>query len=68
MRTPNGSQWNIGCVGSPMQNFRIGPVHFIFLCVDFIPIGSRFSVEYGLKGLVINYRKGVAAIQKEGGN
>ena len=30
--TPNASQWNIGCVGSPTQNFRVGNVHFIF-CV-----------------------------------
>ena len=51
-----------------MQNVCVGPVHSIFLCVEFIRIGSRFSAEYGLKGLVINYRKGVAAIQKEGGN
>ena len=34
-RTPNASQWNIGCVGSPTQNFRVGNVHFIFFCVDF---------------------------------
>ena len=48
-RNPNASLWNIGRVGSPMQNFRVGHVHLIFLGVDFICVGSRFSVEYGLK-------------------
>ena len=47
---PSASQWNIGCIGSPMQNFRIGHVYFFFFCVDLIRIGSRFSVKYGLKG------------------
>ena len=36
MPTPNASQLNIGCVGSPTQNFRDGNVHFISYCVDFI--------------------------------
>ena len=36
-------------VVSPMQNFHIGHVHFFFLCVDFLCVGSRFSVEYRLK-------------------
>ena len=31
-QNPNASQWNIGCVGSPMQNFCVGHVHFMFLC------------------------------------
>ena len=26
------SQWNIGGVGYPTQNLRIGHVHFMFLC------------------------------------
>ena len=47
-QNPNASQWNIGCVGSQTHNFRVGHVHFIFWCGDFIRIGSRFSVEYGL--------------------
>ena len=29
-RNHNASQWNIGCVGSPTQNFRVGHVHFFF--------------------------------------
>ena len=49
--TPNVSQWNIGCVGSQTQISRVGHIHFIFVCVDFIRVGSRFSVEYGLKDL-----------------
>ena len=48
-RDPHASQWNIGCVGSQTQSSRIGHVHFFFFCVDFIRVGSRFSVEYGLK-------------------
>ena len=47
---PNTSQWNIGCVWSEMQNFRVGlHVHFIFVAVNFICVGFNFSVEYGLK-------------------
>ena len=50
MRTPNVSQWNIGCIGSQMQNF--GDVHFFFFLVDFIcvwwPTQTQFPVEYGL--------------------
>ena len=47
--TPNMNRWNIGRVGSPMQNSRVGHVHFHFFGVDFIRVESRFSVEYGLK-------------------
>ena len=47
-RNPNSSQWNKGCVGSPTQNSGVGHVHFTFFCVNFIRVGSRFSVEYGL--------------------
>ena len=47
-RHPNASQWNIGCVGSPTQNFGVGHVHFTFFGVNFISVGYRFSVEYGL--------------------
>ena len=50
--TPNASQWNKGCVGSPMQNFPVGSVHFIF-CVLFScvwwPTQTQFPVEYGLQ-------------------
>ena len=31
-QNPNASQWNIGSVGSPMQNFRVVHVHFFFFC------------------------------------
>ena len=30
-KTPNASQWNMGCVGSQMQISCIGHVHFIVL-------------------------------------
>ena len=47
MRTPNASQWNIGCVGSPTQNFHVGHVH----CRLFVSISyALFAVEYGLNG------------------
>ena len=46
---PKTSQWNIGCVGSPMQSFvRVGHVHFIFLVSISFALGSQFPVEYGL--------------------
>ena len=48
MQNLNGSQWNIGCVESPTQKIHVGHVHFFFFGVDFISVGSRFSVEYGL--------------------
>ena len=44
-QTPDASQWNIGGVGSPTQNFRVGHVHFI--CVGH-PTQTQFPVEYGL--------------------
>ena len=35
-QNPNASQWNIGCVGSPTQNFRIGHVYFkLFVLISF---------------------------------
>ena len=46
---PNASQWNKGCVGSPTQIFVLAMYISLFLGVDFIRVGSRFSVEYGLK-------------------
>ena len=30
MQNPSVSQWNIGCIGSPKQNLRVGHVHFFF--------------------------------------
>ena len=31
-QNPNASQWNIGCIGCPTQNFHVGHVHFMLLC------------------------------------
>ena len=53
-QNPNASQWNIGCVRSQTQNSSVGHIHFFFFGDDFIRVGSRFSVEYGLKNR-INY-------------
>ena len=33
----------------PNAKFRVGYVHFFFVCVDSIRVGSRCSVEYELK-------------------
>ena len=35
----NASQWNIGCVGSQTQNFRVG--HFIFFVLISFAFGSQ---------------------------
>ena len=36
MQNPNAGQWNIGCIGSPTQNFHIGHVHFrLFVLISF---------------------------------
>ena len=36
MQNPNTSQWNVGCVWSPTQNFHIGHVHFmLFVLISF---------------------------------
>ena len=53
--TPNANRRNIGRVGSRMQNSRIVHVHFLFVRVDFIRVGSRFSVEYGLYSPPMSY-------------
>ena len=35
-QNPNRSQWNIGCVGSQTQNFRVRHVHFmLFVSISF---------------------------------
>ena len=36
-RTPNTSQWNIGCVGSPGIRARAGHVHsMLFVSISFV--------------------------------
>ena len=41
-QNPNASQWNIGCVGSSTQNFRIGHVHFmLFVLISFALVTQR---------------------------
>ena len=39
--TPNTSQWNIGCVGSPTQNFHVGNVHFFVLVLISFAFGNQ---------------------------
>ena len=49
-QNPNASQWNIGCVGSQTQNFRVGHVHFMFFVLISFAFGTqRESVEYRLR-------------------
>ena len=48
----------------PKQNFRVGHVHFIFLAVHFICVGSHFSVEYGLNGQLHEFSKAWGTIIK----
>ena len=54
-RNPNASQWNIGCVGSPAQIFRVGHVHFMlfipFLFALWYPTQTLFGMEYELYSL-----------------
>ena len=51
-QSPNASQWNIGCVGSPMQKSCVGHVHFMFFVLISFAFGTQhkpsFAVEYGL--------------------
>ena len=46
MPTPNASQWNIGCVGSPTPNFHIGNVHFIFFVSISFAFGSQCKLSF----------------------
>ena len=52
-KTPNASQWNIGCFGYQTQNLRVGHVHFmLFVSISFA-LGSQckrsFQWNMGLK-------------------
>ena len=39
---PNASQWNMGCVGSPTQNFCVGHVDFmLFVLISFALVTQR---------------------------
>ena len=57
MPNPNASQRNIGCVGSQTQISRIGHVHSMFFCVDFICVGyptqTRFQWNMDLRRHVL---------------
>ena len=55
-RNPNGSQWNIGCVGSPGIGPRVGHVHFMFFVLISFALGRRkpsFQWNIGLTRLVL---------------
>ena len=43
------SQWNIDCVGSPTQNFRVVHVHFISLVSILFALGLVFQWNMGLR-------------------
>ena len=40
-RNPSASQWNIGCVGSQIQNVCVGHVHFMFFVLISFAFGSQ---------------------------
>ena len=44
--TPSTSQWNIGCVGSPMQHFWVGNVHFFLLLLISFAFGSQHKPSF----------------------
>ena len=50
MQSPNVSQWNLGCVGSPMQNSRVGHVHFmLFVLISFaLVIQHKPSLQWNM--------------------
>ena len=50
--TPKANRWNIGRVGSPTQDSRVGHIHLIFL-VDFIRVGTIFQWNMGLRDLTL---------------
>ena len=47
-QNPNVSQWNISCVGSPTENFRVGHVHFFFVSISFT-LGPVFQLNMGFR-------------------
>ena len=53
MRTPNASQWNIGCVGTPGVGTHVGHVHFILFVSISFALGSQckrgFQWNMGLR-------------------
>ena len=54
--TPDASQWNIGGIGSPKQNFRVGHVHFmLFMSISFASGTQRKLVFRWNMGLSVYY-------------
>ena len=45
----NASQWNIGCIGSQTQHFRVGHVHFFFFVSISFVLGPAFQWNTGLR-------------------
>ena len=53
---PKASQWNIGCVGSPTQNFHVGHVQFmLFVLIPFALVTQHEpSLQWNM-GLMVTY-------------
>ena len=53
----NSNEWNIGGVGSPTQNFRVGHVHFmLFMSISFASGTQRklvFQWNMGFKVITV---------------
>ena len=45
-QTPNVNRWNIGCVGSPMQNSRVDPVDFMLFVSLSLELGSQHEHNF----------------------
>ena len=68
-QNPNANEWNIGCVGSPMQHFRVGHVHFmLFVLISFALVtqcepslqwnmGLTVKLKHPFKVHIISIRK-----------
>ena len=58
MPTPDASQWNIGGVGSPTQNIRVGHVHFMLFMSISLASGTQrkhsFQWNMGLRKPYLN--------------
>ena len=46
MRTPNASQWNIGCVGSPGIGACVGHVDFMMFVSISFALGSQHKCSF----------------------
>ena len=59
------SQWNIGCLGSLTQNFRVDHVHFMLFVPILFVLGNQrepslqWNMDFRFKSLSLNKHRGV---------